>query len=152
MASQFGVYLDDKGVADRATVLVDLDGVVRHASSVGVGGRREADALLAVVKSVHAGRPMPHGPPRAPGRLADDATLYVRDGCRFCAGVLRAVVNLKCGSHVRVRNVNHDPTARADLDAVAGADAKVPVLVQRGTPQPESDYIVRTLAELYVLR
>lgn len=34
MAKKYGVYLEDKGITDRATVIIDKQGVVRYANSV----------------------------------------------------------------------------------------------------------------------
>jgi len=40
VAQQYGAFLDDKGYATRATVLVDADGVVRASFAVGPGDAR----------------------------------------------------------------------------------------------------------------
>ncbi len=40
VAQQYGAFLDDKGFATRATVLVDSDGVVRSSFAVGPGDAR----------------------------------------------------------------------------------------------------------------
>jgi hypothetical protein len=152
VAEKFGVYLADKGITDRATVIIDRDGVVRHASSVGPAGQRDIDALLATATQIaraHGGAPAP-----APARpaLAPDATLYVKDGCRFCESVLRAVKNLRCEARLTVRNVTRDPAARQELDRLAGAGAKVPALVQHGQVQHESADIIKTLASSFARR
>jgi hypothetical protein len=152
VAEKFGVYLADKGITDRATVIIDRDGVVRHASSVGPGGQRDIDALLATATQIaraHGGAPA-----AAPARptLAPDATLYVKDGCRFCESVLRAVKNLHCEARLTVRNVTRDPAARQDLDRLAGAGSKVPALVQHGQVQHESADIIKTLASCFARR
>jgi glutathione S-transferase len=75
--------------------------------------------------------------------------LYVREGCRFCASVLRAAQNLHCTNLFHVRDVEKDPNARRDLDAVAGEGAKVPTLVEGGKVMQESGDIIRYLAEMY---
>lgn len=51
MATAYGVYLDARGITDRATVLIGKDGVVLWSSSVGPPGKREASELLAQCKS-----------------------------------------------------------------------------------------------------
>jgi glutaredoxin len=152
VADKFGAYLADKGITDRATVIIDRDGIVRHASSVGPGGRRDIDELLATATQLaraHGGAPV-----AAPARpsLAADATLYVKDGCRFCESVLRAVKNLRCEARLTVRNVSREPAAREELDRLAGAGAKVPALVQDGTVQHESADIIKTLASCFARR
>jgi glutathione S-transferase len=49
----------------------------------------------------------------------------------------------------QVRDVEKDPNARRDLDAVAGEGAKVPTLVEGGKVRQESGDIIRYLAEMY---
>ncbi len=146
----YGLYLEKEGFDDRATVIIDREGVVRHASTVGPGGQRDINELFQRAKEVAAGSP--HGaaavsPERK--RLSEDATLYVKDGCRFCQAVLRAVQNLHCDKAVTIRNVTKDPEARKELDRIAGAGAKVPALVQEGKPLFESAAIISVLAQCY---
>lgn len=151
IARLFGVFLEKEGITDRATIIIDMDGVVRYAESVGPGGRRDINELLLRCKEVNAGREPKKGPSGTPERkrLAEDATLYVREGCRFCGSVLRAATNLRCMERLRIRDVNADPEARKALDAIAGPGSKVPVLVQNGEPLRESGDIIRSLAEMY---
>ena len=52
MAAAFGLYLEDKGITDRATVLVGKDGKVLWSESVGVGGERAPGDLLAKVQEL----------------------------------------------------------------------------------------------------
>lgn len=47
MAAAYGVYLDPRGITDRATVLIGMDGKVQWSESVGPPGKREASELLA---------------------------------------------------------------------------------------------------------
>ncbi len=47
MAEKYGVYLADKGITDRATVIIDKQGVVRYAVSVTPSGERNPKDLLA---------------------------------------------------------------------------------------------------------
>jgi alkyl hydroperoxide reductase subunit AhpC len=54
VASAFGVYLDDNGITDRATVIVDKSGVIRHKSSVGVPGKRDISEIAALCEGVNA--------------------------------------------------------------------------------------------------
>jgi glutathione S-transferase len=56
---------------------------------------------------------------------------------------------MHCTNVFQVRDVNKDPDARRDLDAVAGAGAKVPALVENGKVMQESGDIIRSLAEMY---
>lgn len=153
----YGVYLEEQGFTDRATVIIDRQGVVRHASSVGPGGQRDIDQLLALAQQIDIdaaqaqpadGRQARPALPTLP-TLHEDATLYVREGCRFCQSVLRAMINLHCQQQLRVRDVSRDPEARKELDRLAGAGAKVPALVQGGQVQFESAEIIKTLARSF---
>lgn len=53
MAKSFGIYLDDKGITDRATVIVDKEGMVRYAASVTPAGERNPKDLLAECQKVN---------------------------------------------------------------------------------------------------
>ena len=55
MADQYGLFLSDKGITDRATVIIDKQGVVQYAHSVGIGGLRKAEELLTEAKKVNEG-------------------------------------------------------------------------------------------------
>lgn len=46
MASAYGVMLDQAGISDRATVLINKDGNVTWSEAVGPPGKREAGDLL----------------------------------------------------------------------------------------------------------
>jgi alkyl hydroperoxide reductase subunit AhpC len=54
MAQAYGAYLDGAGITDRATVLIDVNGVVRHASSATPDGRRDIEALAALAETIDA--------------------------------------------------------------------------------------------------
>ena len=45
VADSYGLYLDEAGIDDRATVIVDATGVVRHVSSVTPSGKRDIAEL-----------------------------------------------------------------------------------------------------------
>jgi len=52
VAKAYGLMLEDKGITDRATVLVGKDGKVKWSESVGPGGERAPGNLLATVKEL----------------------------------------------------------------------------------------------------
>lgn len=52
VAKQYGLWLDEPGISDRATVLIGKDGTVLWSESVGPGGERSPAELLAKVKSL----------------------------------------------------------------------------------------------------
>lgn len=47
VAEKYGLYHADKGITDRATVIINEEGVVTYAHSVGIPGLRKAEDLLA---------------------------------------------------------------------------------------------------------
>lgn len=52
VAKSYGLLLEDKGITDRATVLVGKDGKVLWSESVGPGGARNPGELLAKVQEL----------------------------------------------------------------------------------------------------
>jgi alkyl hydroperoxide reductase subunit AhpC len=52
MAQEYGAYLAEKGITDRATVIVDKNGVVRYAVSVTPAGQRNPKDLLAECQKI----------------------------------------------------------------------------------------------------
>lgn len=52
VAQAYGLWLEDKGITDRATVLVGKDGKVLWAESVGPGGERAPGELLSRVQEL----------------------------------------------------------------------------------------------------
>ena len=54
VAASYGLWLDEPGIGDRATVLIDKDGKVVWSESVGPGGARVPGDILAKAKE-HAG-------------------------------------------------------------------------------------------------
>ena len=55
MAKKYGVYLEDKGITDRATVIVDKQGVVRYSVSVTPAGQRNPNDLLTDCQKINRG-------------------------------------------------------------------------------------------------
>jgi alkyl hydroperoxide reductase subunit AhpC len=54
-AEKYGTFLADKGITDRATVIVDKAGVVRYAVSVTPAGERNPKDLLAECQKINKG-------------------------------------------------------------------------------------------------
>lgn len=52
-AEAYGLYLADAGLTDRATVIIDKEGIVQYAVSVGPGGERQISDLLAECQKVN---------------------------------------------------------------------------------------------------
>lgn len=55
VATSYGLYLEDNGITDRATVIIDKQGIVRYAHSVTPAGRRQSEDLLSECRKVNAG-------------------------------------------------------------------------------------------------
>ena len=78
VASSYGLYLEDAGITDRATVIIDADGVVRHASSVTPSGKRDIAEIAAVCEEVNEGHENTLESFPAPPGLEADTVLFVR--------------------------------------------------------------------------
>ena len=145
VADSFGAYLSGAGITDRATVLIDSGGTIRHASSVGPAGQRDIAELAALCEGVNgAGGTKTQAAP-APVGLGSDAVLYVKDHCGFSRRVRVAVDNLH-ETGLSIRNVSSDSSALAALKEATGSET-APCLILDGKSVGEADDIVRTLAE-----
>jgi glutaredoxin-related protein len=141
-ARAYGLYLDEAGITDRATVIIDAGGTVRHASSVTPAGRRDIAALAAFCEEVDAN----YGPLRLPDASAPEGlgmvdALFVKSSCGHSLKVLLARDNLHLEEQVPVKNVTEDPSARAELKRLVGKD-QAPCLVVDGKPLHGADEIV----------
>ena len=141
VAKSFGLYLEDKGITDRATVIIDAGGVVRYAVSVTPGGERDLAELAAECRKIDAAYPgeLPPAAP-APG-LEGGSLLYVRSNCGFSQAVLLARDNLHLGDRLPVKNVSEDAAARADLERRTGKE-QAPCLLVGEKPILESKGII----------
>jgi len=145
VAKSYDLYLEGAGITDRATVIIDAEGVVRHVSSVGPGGKRDISELAALCEEVDRSfTGSLEGFPAAPG-LEGDTKLYIRNNCMFSTNALAAVNNLHLGDRVPVVNVSEDKAALDELMGVAGK-GQAPCLVVAGTPKHEAEDIIRYLA------
>lgn len=142
-AASFGHYLAEKGITDRATVLIDKSGVIRSSVSVGPGGERNIDELAAECESVNAGQPAGDNPD--PAGIPMDTCLFVKSNCGHSRRALLAVDNLGLEKVVTVRNVTDDPAAASALQE-HGKD-QAPCLLIDGSPMYEAVDIVKELAQ-----
>jgi len=144
MATAYGLYLDGNGITDRATVVIDAKGIVRHASSVTPSGQRNIEELAALCESIdkeHGGGLK--GLPDPPG-IAAGTTLYVKSHCGASRAALLARHNLHLDPRIPARNVTEDAAARGELQKIAGKD-QAPCLVIDGKPIHESKEIIRRM-------
>ena len=146
VARSMGLYLEAAGITDRATVILDAGGTVRYAASVGPGGKRDIEALVAAAEAVDAAweGDLPDAGRVVPG-LPDDAVLYIRDNCAFSRWALAALENLRLTT--TIRNVSQDPAALDELVRIGGR-GQAPSLVIGGQALYESAEIIGRLAEL----
>ncbi len=144
MAASYGLFLEDAGITDRATVVVDATGTVRHASSVTPGGRRKIEELATLCETIdgtHGAGLSDIAPPVGVGKAA---TLFVKSSCGYSRKVLLALENLHLQGNVPVRNISGDGDAASDLVRLAGKD-QAPCLIVDGKAYQESDEIVEYL-------
>jgi hypothetical protein len=146
VARSFGLYLDQAGITDRATVLIDANGVVRHASSVTPAGARTMADLVALCEEVDRDwdTELPafeHGPGLPPG-----TELYVKDRCMFSRWARYARANLHLEEQLPVVNVSTDDAARARLEQLGGKH-QAPALVCGDQVMYESKDIITFLVE-----
>ena len=145
MADSMGAYLSGAGITDRATVLIDSGGTVRHASSVGPAGERDIAELAALCESVDATAGTTTRDAPTPTGLGSGAVLYVKKPCGFSRRVRVAVDNLH-ETDLEILNVSENASALAALKEATGRET-APCLILDGKPVLEADDIVRTLAE-----
>ena len=53
VAKKYGVFLEDKGITDRATIIIDKQGIVRYAKSMSPAGERNPKEMLAEAQKVN---------------------------------------------------------------------------------------------------
>lgn len=145
VAASLGLFLDQAGITDRATVLVDADGVVRYAASVGPGGVRDIPALVAEAQALDAAwsGQLPEATESAPG-LPPDTVLFIKEGCMFSRWARYAHANLKLD--VPVVNISQDAEARALVERLGGK-VQAPALLADGQLRYESKEIIEFLVQ-----
>jgi len=140
VAEKFGLYLADNGITDRATVIIDADGVVQHASSVGPSGSRDIDELARLAEEID-GQYAGDLPAKAEPQGVKESTLFVKSKCGFSRSALLARSNLGLDAFVEVRNIDEDDDARAELKKLTGKE-QAPCLVEDGNALLESADII----------
>jgi len=141
MARAYGVYLDQAGITDRATIVIDSAGVVQYAASVGPSGQRDIAALAAECERIDArGTKTTERPrPKVPAGV-----LYVRNtgGPSRFARWARDNLHL---DRIEVKNVSEDARAKAELEKTSGG-GQAPCLVVGGQATLEHVQIIAKLA------
>lgn len=144
VAESFGVYLADKGITDRATIIIDADGIVRHASSVTPAGERDIAELAALCEAIDAAYEGSLPTCESGAGIPEGASLFVKSSCGFSRAVLLARDNLGLGRALPTRNVSDDPAALDVLRELTGKE-QAPCLVVDGKPLLESADIIGRL-------
>lgn len=144
VAASFGLYLDDKGITDRATVIIDADGVVQHISSVTPAGERDIAEFARLCEEIDAAYEGDLPAADAPSGVPGGSVLYVRNKCGFSAATLAAHANLRLADEVEIRNVSADAEALAQVKQLTGKE-QAPCLVENGEPLLESTAIIERL-------
>jgi len=145
MASAYGLYLGEPGITDRATVIIDKDGVVRHASSVGPGGKRDIAELAGLCEKVDGefGQGLSAFP--KPSGLPAGVQLFVKNACGASRAAMLARENLHLAASLPLRNISEDAAAKAELTKLAGKD-QAPALAVSGEIMHEAADIINYLA------
>ena len=144
VAESYGAYLGEKGITDRATVLIDADGKVTWSESVGPGGERDIDALLERCQKLDADHTPGLADLPAPSGVPAGTELFVKTGCGFSKVALNALSNLHLEDSIMVRNITETPAEGDRLESIGGKK-QVPCLVENETALYESADIVAKL-------
>lgn len=144
MAAAYGLYLEEAGITDRATVFVDAGGTVQYAESVGPGGERDIPKLVDELIGLAGKYEGELEPTKAPVGLPGDAKLFIKSNCGFSRAALGAHANLHLDKKVPVVNVSESAEAMAELKALTGKE-QAPALVLDGQPLLESTDIIKEL-------
>jgi len=146
VARSYGLYLAKAGIADRATVLIDAGGTVRHVASVGPTGLRDIPDLAELCEEQDRSWDRELEPGEPPPGLEPDTTLFVKDGCTLSTNLLATRANLHLEVALQVRNTSKDPAARTELLNRCGkVDTPCLVVGTQHISQPNS--LMRYLAE-----
>lgn len=144
VAASFGLYNEERGIANRSTVIVDAGGTIRHVSKVEPGGERDMNEMLELCKRVTADYSGDLTGLDAPAGVTGGTELFVKNNCAFSRATLLARDNLHAQGQVAVHNVNDEPGAMARLKELTGKE-QAPCLVSGGEAMLESTDIVRHL-------
>ena len=119
-AQAYDLFLKGAGITDRATVIIDANGVVRHSSSVSPSGERSIEELLTLCEEVDAAYEgeLPVRP--SPGKPEGDLELFIKQPCGFSTWTLHMRRNLHLDDALPVTNISEDLEARAALEKAAG--------------------------------
>jgi len=119
LATKLGVYLDGAGITDRATVIIDSDGVVQYIEAVGPGGQRDIGELAAKCEEIDKASSAKTAAFGSSGDLPAGCELYVRDNCGASRAVLLASDNLHATGSLSTKNVTAGASRRPASSSAA---------------------------------
>ncbi len=146
VGKNFGLYLDKDGIDDRATVIINSAGTVRHASTVTPSGMRNIATLVGLCENVDRESSDKMVEIAAPRGLPPGSQLFVMSHCGYSRAVLIARDNLHLKDELPVKNATQDSQAREELKKLSGKD-QAPCLILEGKPVLESKEIIRRLVD-----
>ena len=145
VARSYGLYLEDKGITDRATVVIDRSGVIRSSVSVTPSGVRDigelADECLKLDRDQEGFAEMSKGQPIPSGTV-----LFVKSKCGLSRKTTLALHNLHLRDRILVKNVSNDAKAAEELQRTGGKN-QAPCLLISGEAMYEADAIVKSLLD-----
>ena len=109
VAQRFGVYLDGPGITDRATILIDSGGVVRHASSATPAGSGTSRNL-----------------PRSAKPLTKRRTQRRRISSRHRVFQRARFSTSRASAGFRRRHFWHETTSVSEINSKSGMSARTP--------------------------
>jgi len=114
---------------------------VQHISAVGPAGSRDIEELARLAEEIDA-KYAGDLPAKAEPQGVKESTLFVKSKCGASRAALLAMNNLGLDELVKVRNIDEDDGARAELNKLAGKD-QAPCLVEDGNALLESADIIK---------
>jgi len=128
VSALYGALLQNEGLSDRATVIIDCNGIVQYAESVGKFGKRSIPKLLEVAKRI-AG--VPCQPVQSVSMPLDLPILFLTQSCPHCKTVKHMIQDLHAEDKVVVKQVDTDQAAMRQL-LTLHPEAPVPLLAWQG--------------------
>jgi glutaredoxin-related protein len=147
VAHSVGAFIEPAGITDRATVLIDSDGVVQYSKSVSPAGVRDIEELATLCEEHDSKSEAATSDFVGTDGVPVGTRLFVKSDCGFSRSVLLTVENLHLGDSVEVRNVSEDDAARSDFEGLSGKTT-APCLSIGGELMFESADITQKLVAL----
>lgn len=112
VSQAYGAWIPGEGISDRASVIIDRNGIVRYSESVGKFGKRSVPALLDFAQSIEGNRPAGRA---TAGMHLDLPVLYTSTTCPHCVAIKTLVQRLRLDDRIVIRDVDQDTDAMIQL-------------------------------------